>query len=325
MVLVLIEHDDGAAIDTTLEAATIARDVAAQEDEPLEAVGFGTVPGDVADELGEYGVDTVFAVTHDDLTDYAPVAWAKSVRELVDDREPSAVIAPGTDRGAETFAHLGAIADLPLAANVIEVDVGGDEGYELTRQRWGGSLLEDARIDAEPNLLTIVPHEVTAEPATEAGEATLESYTPELADEDFIVQVDRREESDTEGIPIDQARVVVGGGRGVGSAADFDQLEELADLLNGAVGSSRAAVNEGWRPHDDQIGQTGNKIAPELYIPAGISGAVQHWVGCKGSEKVLAINTDPEAAIIGKADYAVIADLHEVVPEINRILKEKHR
>ncbi|MFW5905701.1 MAG: electron transfer flavoprotein subunit alpha/FixB family protein, partial [archaeon] len=165
----------------------------------------------------------------------------------------------------------------------------------------------------------------TAAPAAEAGAATLETHTPNLDESDLLVRVERREESDTEGVPLDQARVVVGGGRGVGSAEDFDTLEELADLLDGAVGSSRAAVNEGWRPHDDQIGQTGNKIAPELYIATGISGAVQHWVGCKSSENILAINTDPEAAIIGKADFAVIADLHEVVPEINSILREEYR
>lgn len=323
MVLTFVEHADGAVADTSLEAVTIAREVATEEDEPLEAIGFGVVPGDVADELGEYGVDTVHAVTHDGLSDYAPVAWAKSLRGLIEAREPSAVIAPGTDRGGETLAHLGAIADLPLAANVVDVDAG--DGYDLTRQRWGGSLMEHAEIDADPNLLTIVPHEVPAEPASETGAATLESYTPDLDDSDLLVQVERREDADTEGVPLDQARVVVGGGRGVGSAEDFDQLEALADLLDGAVGSSRAAVNEGWRPHDDQIGQTGNKIAPDLYIAAGISGAVQHWVGCKGSENVLAINTDPEAAIVGKADYAVLADLHEVVPELNRIITEKHR
>ena len=323
MVLTLVEHADGAVTDTSLEAVTIAREVAAQEDEPLEAVGFGTIPGEVADELGEYGVDTVYAVIHDELTDYAPVAWARSLHGLADELEPSAVIASGTDRGGETVAHLGAIADLPVGANVVDIDVA--EGYDLTRQRWGGSLLEHAEIDADPNLLTIVPHEVAAEPAAEAGAATLESHTPELEESDLVVQVERREEADTEGVPLDQARVVVGGGRGVGSAEDFDQLGELAGLLDGAVGSSRAAVNEGWRPHDDQIGQTGNKIAPELYIAAGISGAVQHWVGCKSSENVLAINTDPEAAIIGKADYAVIADLHEVVPELNRIIAEEHR
>jgi len=323
MVLTLVEHEDGAVAAASLEAVTLAREVATREDEPLEAVGFGTVPSEAADELGEYGVETVHAVTHEAVTDYAPVVWARGVRGLLEGHTHSAVVAPGTDRGGETAAHLGAIADLPLASNVVDVDVG--DRYELTRQRWGGSLIEHAEIDADPNLLTVASDEISAEPAAEAGAATLESYTPELADSDAVVQLERHEEADTDGVPLDQANVVVGGGRGVGSADDFEKLERLAGALDGAVGSSRAAVNEGWRPHGDQIGQTGNKIAPDLYIAAGISGAVQHWVGCKGSENVLAINTDPDAAIVGKADYAVIADLHEVVPELNRLITEEYR
>jgi electron transfer flavoprotein alpha subunit len=123
-------------------------------------------------------------------------------------------------------------------------------------------------------------------------------------------------------VPLGEARVVVGGGRGVGRAEDFDQLEELADALGGALGASRAAVNEGWRPHDDQIGLTGAKISPDIYIPCGISGAVQHMVGCKGAANILAVNTDPEAAIIQKADYAVIGDLHEVVPALTEAVRE---
>ncbi|MGM0606497.1 MAG: electron transfer flavoprotein subunit alpha/FixB family protein [Halobacteriota archaeon] len=321
MVLALLEHDDGAVSDTSLEAISLARGIATSEDESFDAIAFGPQADGVAPDLESYGVDTVYTVEHEELTDYAPVAWAKSVMQLLEETEASAAVTSGTDRGGEVFAHVAALLDLPLAANVVEVNPGTT--YELTRQRWGGSLKEHARMDAETNLITVVPHEVSAEPASEPGAAAVEPFTPSIDESDLVVQVERRKESDVEGVPIDQARVVVGGGRGVGGADDFEQLEELADLLNGAVGSSRAAVNEGWRPHDDQIGQTGNKIAPELYIPAGISGAVQHWVGCKGSEKVLAINTDPEAAIIQKADYAVVADLHEVVPEINRILRER--
>lgn len=144
----------------------------------------------------------------------------------------------------------------------------------------------------------------------------MEAFTPALDDSHLRVRVERVEESDVEGVPLGEARVVVGGGRGVGGPEDFDKLEELADLLGGAVGSSRAAVNEGWRPHDDQIGLTGAKISPDIYIACGISGAVQHMVGCKGSENIIAINTDPEAAIMQNGDYAVIGDLHEVVPAL---------
>ena len=315
MVLALAEYDDGSVDDVSLQTVTFARDVAELEDQSLEAAVFGADGADVADELGEYGVETVHVVEHGLLDAYAPEGWAKSLAQLVDDRDPAAVIAPGTDRGNEVLAHLAAELELPMAATVTAVDHGDGGAYDLTRQRWGGSLMEHANLDAEVKLLSTVAHETKAEPA-DGGAPSVEEFTPNLADDDILVKVDRWEESDVEGVPLPEARIVVGGGRGVGSAEDFDQLEELAGLLGGTVGSTRAAVNEGWRPHDDQIGQTGAKISPELYITAGISGAVQHWVGCKGAEHILAINTDPEAAIIQKADWAIVADLHEVVPAL---------
>ncbi|MFC7046115.1 electron transfer flavoprotein subunit alpha/FixB family protein [Halobacteriaceae archaeon GCM10025711] len=320
MVLALVEHDDGTPDEESLEALTLARDVADQEGESLDVVVFGDGADAVAGEVAPYGVSTVHVVEHDALDAYAPEAWAESVSQLLEDADPAAVVAPGSDRGNEVLAHVAARRDLPMAAATVDVESTG-EAYELTRQRWGGSLKEKARLTAPTKLLTVVPHEVSAQPAAETGAAEIATFTPALDDSDLVVRVDRVEESDVEGVPLGEARVVVGGGRGVGNAEDFDQLEELADLLNGAVGSSRAAVNEGWRPHDDQIGQTGAKIAPDLYIAAGISGAVQHMVGCKGAENILAINTDPEAAIIQKADYAVLADLHEVVPKLNEELQ----
>ena len=143
-----------------------------------------------------------------------------------------------------------------------------------------------------------------------------------MSDKDFRVQVNEIEEPDSDKISLSDARLVVGGGRGVGSAEGFASIEALAERLGGAVGASRAVTNLGWRSHADQVGQTGTRIAADLYIACGISGAIQHMVGCKGAKKLLAINTDPDAPIVAKADYAVIGDLHEVVPAINTILAE---
>ncbi len=313
MVLALAEVREGSVEEVSLETLTLARNVAEAEGEALEAVAFADGASELVDELGEFGVSRLHVVEHELLDAYAPDAWAESIRGLVDDREPAAVFAPGTDRGTEVLARLATRLDLPMAASCTAVEVG--DGYEITRQRWGGSLIEHARLDAPTALLSVAPHEVAAE-AAPVEETAIERFTPELDEADVAVRVVRWEESDAEGVPLPEARVVVGGGRGVGGAEGFGQLEELAELLAGTVGASRAAVNEGWRPHDDQIGQTGAKISPELYVAAGISGAVQHWVGCKGAENVLAINTDPEAAIVRKADWAVLGDLHEVVPAI---------
>ncbi|MFC6962449.1 electron transfer flavoprotein subunit alpha/FixB family protein [Halocatena marina] len=318
MILSLIEHEDGTPSDVSLQMLTLARDIAEQTDSSLAAIVFGD--GDaVTDAVATQGVEDVYSVTHDRLDVYAPEAWAESVDQLVEELDPEAVLAAGTDRGHEVLAHVVARRDLPMAANCTEVDVG--DAYEVTRQRWGGSLIEHARFESGMPVLTTAAHEIAAEPATEAADVTTHDFTPTLDDDDFRVRVSRREESDAEGIPLGEARIVVGGGRGVGSSEDFDQLEELAELLGGTVGSSRAAVNEGWRPHDDQIGLTGAKIAPKLYVACGISGAVQHMVGCKGADNILAINTDPETSIIQKGEYAVIGDLHEVVPALNEAIR----
>jgi electron transfer flavoprotein alpha subunit len=314
MVLALVEHEAGTPAEASLETLGFAGDITS--DEALEAVVFGAEGDGVAADLGAHGVEVVHHVDHPDVEPYAPRAWAESLGQLVDDLDPETVVAPGTDRGHEVLAHVAALRDLPMAANCLDVD-----GEEITRQRWGGSLSEHAILTAETRLLTVPPHEFDAEPAREASEASISPFAPDLADLDVRVRVSRVEESDVEGVPLEEARVVVGGGRGVGGPENYDQLEELADLLGGTVGASRAAVNEGWRPHDDQIGLTGSKISPDIYVACGISGAVQHMVGCKGAEAILAINTDPEAAIMQKASYAVVGDLHEVVPSITEAIR----
>jgi electron transfer flavoprotein alpha subunit len=233
--------------------------------------------------------------------------------------KPQAVIAAASDQGSEVMAHLAARLDLPLAANCIEIHPG--EAYHVTRQRWGGSLLEEARLHGPIKLLTLAAHVVEAEEALAAG-LTLEEFTPALDDTDFRVRATGRVEAEAGKISLTDAKVVVGGGRGVGSAEGFRLLEELAGLLGGAVGCSRAVTSLGWRPHADQVGQTGARIAPEIYIACGISGAIQHMVGCKGAKHILAINLDPEAPIVTQADYAIIGDLLQVVPALSAELRK---
>jgi electron transfer flavoprotein alpha subunit len=286
------------------------------DDDPvsLEALTFASRLGDVeALVFGDADVDGYVArarrVVHDRLDEYAPEAWAQAVVEL----EPEVVVAPGTDQGHEVLARVAARLDVPLAANVVEAAPDGD-ALQLTRQRWGGSLLEEARLAGTPKLLTVAPHVVEARRADLA--TTIEEFTPTLGDDHFVVRVTRLEQPSAGTVRLDTARVVVGGGRGVGSKEGFEPLEELARLLDGAVGGSRVVTNLGWRPHSDQVGQTGARIAPELYIACGVSGAIQHIVGCKGAKRILVINKDQSAPIVARADWAVIGDLHEVVPAI---------
>lgn len=321
MILGLIEHDRGNLNEASLEMLTLARDVAEQLDVSLEAVLIGEGARPLAEELAAYGVSEVHLVEDERLDDYAPAAWAQSMVELMEELEPEAVMATGTERGNEVMAYVAARTDLPMAANCIEVSAEEDEPFEVTRVRWGGSLLEEALLEGEPKLLTIAAHVIEAQEADEAEDLTINEVEPDLDDDDFRVKVSGRVQPE-EGISLTDARVVVSGGRGVGSPEGFAVLQELAELLGGAVGCSRVVTNNGWRPHSDQVGQTGARVAPDLYIAAGISGAIQHWVGCMGAKKILVINTDKDAPIIAKADYAVIADLHEILPAISAEVKK---
>ena len=255
----------------------------------------------LAESLGD-----VRAVTIDGP--YAPSAWAAALIEAAGDGD---IVGPGSERGNEILAHVAAQLDLPMAANVIEV-----RGDEVTRQRWGGTLLEEARIHAPRKLLTAAPF------AFEASNSLLQAAVlrPDVAG---AVQVVEHVAPDTGGkVSLADAKVVVSGGRGVGSSEGFAILEELAALLDGAVGCSRVVTSAGWRPHTDQVGQTGTKVSPDLYIACGISGATQHIAGCKGAKTLLAINDDPEATIFNHADYAVIGNLHEIVPAITAELRK---
>lgn len=314
MLLTVIDHDRGNLNAISLEMLTLARQVANELDEALEAVLIGQVARPLAERLPAYGVSRVHLVQHEGLEDYAPEAWASGIVQLQQSLSPEAIVGPGTDRGNEVLAHVAAITNLPMAANCTVVQPG--DPYTITRMRWGGSLFEEANLAGDPKLFTVAPHTIEATEMPVAGTVDIEAFTPALDEKAFRVRLIEREAAAGDKISLAEARVVVGGGRGVGSPEGFTPLETLADLLGGAVGGSRVATNLGWRPHADQIGQTGTRIAPDLYIACGISGAIQHMVGCKGAKHILAINMDREAPIMAKADYAVIGDIQEVLPAL---------
>ena len=239
---------------------------------------------------------------------YAPAAWAAALVDAADGAD--AIVAAGSVHGNEVLAHVAARLDQPFAANVTGID-----GDVVTRQRWGGSLLEEARVQGSPLVLSVAPHVHAADEA-EGQVDTL------VAGANGSPQVVDRVEAATGGVSLADAKVVVSGGRGVGSAEGFAIIEELAGLLGGAVGCSRVVTSAGWLPHTNQVGQTGTKVSPDLYVACGISGATQHIAGCKGAKKILAINSDAEAPILASADYAVIGDLHEIVPAISAELRK---
>ena len=316
--LVVIDHDRGVVGDDTRQALAFAR--ACFPDLPIAAVVIG---GEQPEPIA--GADSTFHIRHAALDDYAPEAWGDALHDLAVAQEPSAIVATGTERGNEVLAHVAAIADQPFAANVIEAAPGDTPGtpWRIRRLRWGGSLLEDARLDAKLPILScalnvfpsVLPNAAPdRNPESRAGAAVVE-FVPNLGPDAGRTRIVDRVQV-AEGITLTTAPVVVSGGRGVGSEEGFAAIEALAELLGAAVGCSRVVTNQGWRPHADQVGQTGKRVAPDLYIACGISGAIQHWVGMQAAKNVLAINTDPDAPMVTKADYAVIGDLHEIVPAI---------
>ncbi len=322
-VLCLVETDGAAVADVSARALTFARGLAEPAGESVAAVAFGAGEP-LAAGVAAFGAADVYAVSADGLDGFAPQAWARALAGLAGQAGASAVVAAGTDHGAEVLAHLGAITGLPVAANCAAAVRAADGSYQLVRHRWAGSLLEDAVLDASPALLTVAVDAVAAEPVTAgaAGAATVHEYRAELDPAD-LVAVARESAERSGGVSLASARVVVGGGRGVGGPEGFGPLEELAGLLGGVVGVSRVVTSQGWRPHKQQVGQTGTRISPELYLACGISGAIQHMAGCLSAKHIIAVNTDPDAPIIARADYAVIGDLNQVVPALIAALRAR--
>jgi len=303
MIVVFVEHDSGTLTEASAEALTFGRRLG-----DIEAICIGA-PDTAA--LAEHGVGRIMSAAIEGT--YAPQAWGAAVAEAA--TGATVVLAAGTERGNEVLAHAAIDLNAPFAANCLSYADGN-----ALRIRWGGSLREEATVAAPLAVLTVAPHSVEASPTSVAASPEIVTLTLELSPEALAVRIVDQEQA-SDGVTLATAKVVVSGGRGVGSAEGFGELEELAELLGGKVGCSRVATNNGWRNHADQVGQTGTVIAPELYIACGISGAIQHWVGMMASKNILAINTDAEAPMVTKADYAVIGDLHEVLPALTAAVR----
>jgi len=318
VILVVVEAGAAGVSEVSLETVTFARSLGA----PVHAVVVGPIPDGAVDQLGTYGVEQVHHAVGDAFSAYGGAVWAAAVQAVHTDAGADAVVGPGTPRGMEVLAHVAARLGVAMAANV--VGVAGTGPLRVTRQVLGGAVLEEMELPERPAVLTVAGHAVAAEPGPVVT-ATVREFTPEVAEADLVARVvstEAVEELDRSS-GLKSARVVVGAGRGAGSANGFDHVSELAELLDGALGVSRVVTSLGWRPHHEQIGQTGSRISPEVYIPCGISGAIQHWAGCASSRTIVAINSDEDAPMVTKATYAVIGDMHEVVPAINAEIRRR--
>jgi electron transfer flavoprotein alpha subunit len=331
-----LEPDGGTVTDASLRALAFSRSLAGPAGEDVAAAVLDAPDAALGSEaraaLAAAGVRTAHVADLGEAAGYAPLAWARALAELASTElastelastgPASAVVAAGTDHGQEVLAHLGAITGLPMAANCLTAARGDGGQWRLTRQRWAGSLTEEAVLDGDPALLTVATDAVAPAPAGTPAELTVAPFRPLLSEGDLTVRATVSAERGG-GVSLATARVVVGGGRGVGGPDGFGPLEELAGLLGGALGVSRVVTSQGWRPHRQQVGQTGTRITPELYLACGISGAIQHMAGCLSAKNIVVVNTDPDAPILAHAQYAVIGDLGQVIPALVEALRAR--
>jgi electron transfer flavoprotein alpha subunit len=321
-VLCFVEHDDAGILDPSLRALTLARSLSSSSGRSLVAALVGEASAATIESLSKYAVSDAYEVSIEGLDGYSPAGWARAVLDIVESLGASAVVASGSERGQEIMASIGAITGLAMAANCLSASWLGASALQLSRQRWGGSLIEDAVLEGAPALLTVASDGVLAAPAQTPISTTVHDVRAVASEPDRRVVV-REWIARGGGVALANARVVVGGGRGVGSEEGFAAIDELANLLGAAVGVSRVVTSAGWRPHAQQVGQTGTKISPDLYLACGISGATQHLAGCRSAKHVVAINTDAEAPFLARADFALVGDLSVIVPAISEAIRSR--
>ncbi|MHA6764368.1 electron transfer flavoprotein subunit alpha/FixB family protein [Streptacidiphilus sp. PAMC 29251] len=317
-VLVLVDHVDGAVRKPTLELLTLARRIG----EPSAVLlGAGSAAADLAAKLGEYGAATVYTADAAEFADYLVVPKVDALEQIAKAGSPAAVLVTSSGEGKEIAARLA----LRLGSGVITdaVDVtAGDDGPIATQAAFAASFTTTSRVSRGVPVITVKPNATGPETAPAAG--AVQQVEVAFGAASTGTKVTSRTPRVSTGRPeLTEAAIVVSGGRGVGAAEGFGVVEALADSLGAAVGASRAAVDAGWYPHSNQVGQTGKQVSPQLYVANGISGAIQHRAGMQTSKTIVAVNKDAEAPIFELADFGVVGDLFNVLPQLTDEVKAR--
>jgi len=318
-ILVFAEQRDGQLKSYALEAISEGRRLADGAGGTLSVCVIGAGVAGLGSEISSYGADKILMADDAGLSVYNPGAYARLLLDALTSSAAEVVLLSSSAMGRELGALLAAKADASLLSDVVETTWDGDH-LVVKRPVYAGKAFLKVAARKSPVLVTLRPNVFAAEEKSGAG--TVENLTLALSDADTQVTITETVMKASSRPELTEASIIVSGGRGMGGPENYNIIEALADTLGAAVGASRAAVDAGWRPHADQVGQTGKTVSPNIYIACGISGAIQHLAGMNSSKCIVAINTDPEAPIFKVANYGIVADLFEVVPALNTAFKE---
>ena len=319
-VWVWIDHHDNQIAAISLEALGVARRVADELSETVTALVFGDGVAGVADAAFDHGADSVIGCDDETFAVFRVEAAGALAAQLAAERGPDVFLAGASTNGRDLAAWVAATLDAGLMSDGIDLRVENGKVI-LTRPVYAGKLLCDVHITEGLQVLTLRSRAFPAAEAT-GGQGKAEWTTPKFTEAELSTKVVSFESSAGE-VSLTDARIIASGGRGVGGPEGFEPIRELADVLGGAVGASRATVDAGWIPYDHQVGQTGKTVSPDLYIAAGISGAIQHQAGMRTSKVIVAINKDPDAPIFGLAHYGIVGDLFKVVPALTEEFRSR--
>lgn len=314
-VLAVAEQNDGVFRKVTFEALSEGRRIADSLGGELAAAVLGHGVQAAAADLGRYGADRIHVADHPALAEYLNDAYCNVLAAVIEAEKPAVVVFGATTQGRDLAARLSARLNAPLVVDCLALRAEG-EALQVTRPMYGGKLLADVRLEGPLKLVAIRPNAMPITPLEKAGTIAKVAAEPGQTRTVFVEKT-----LDSGKVELTEADVIVSGGRGMGGS-DFSVIEELAEVLGGAVGASRSAVDEGWRPASDQVGQTGKVVSPNLYVACGISGAIQHLAGMSSAKVIVAVNKDPEAPFFEKADYGIAGDLFELVPLITAEIRK---
>ncbi len=316
-ILVLIDHVDGEVKKPTYELLTIAKRLG----EPSAVfIGDSGKSGDVAEKVKKYGAEKVYVVDDAEIKGYLVAPKAEALQQLAEKVSPDAILIPSSFEGKEVAARLAIKLESGLITDATDVQANDDGVAVATQSVFAGNFTVTSKVTHGTPIITVKPN--AAAPEESEGAAAVEEFSVTVSDAAKKAQIVASQPRKATGRPeLTEAAIVVSGGRGTGG--DFEPIENFADALGAAVGASRAVVDSGWMPHSYQVGQTGKTVSPQLYVAAGISGAIQHRAGMQTSKTIVAVNKDEEAPLFELVDFGVVGDLHKVLPAVTEEINKR--